>query len=84
LCADRSAVNFAGALRAKMLIVHGANDRRCPVGQARIFRDKLLELGRVGGRDFEYVEFPDEGHGSADIEQIRVFRRLADFLERAL
>jgi dipeptidyl aminopeptidase/acylaminoacyl peptidase len=85
LWADRSAINFAQNLRAKLLIVHGANDPRCPVEQARIFRDRLLELGRVEGTDFEYVEFGDEGHGSSDIEQkIRTFTILADYLERVL
>jgi dipeptidyl aminopeptidase/acylaminoacyl peptidase len=85
LWADRSAINFAQHLRAKLLMVHGANDPRCPVEQSRLFRDRLLELGRKEGVDFEYVEFGDEGHGSNDIEQkIRTFTTLADYLERVL
>ena len=37
------------------------------------------------GRDFEYVELSEEGHGSSDIEQkIRTFQILADYLERVL
>jgi dipeptidyl aminopeptidase/acylaminoacyl peptidase len=85
LWADRSAVNFAQNLRAKLLIVHGVNDPRCPVEQARIFRDRLLELGRKEGEDFEYVELADEGHGSSDADQkIRTFRILADYLDRVL
>ena len=82
---DRSAVEFADKLRAKLLMVHGVNDPRCPVDQSRIFRDRLLELGRKEGEDFEYVELSDEGHGSTDIAQkIRTFNILADYLERAL
>ena len=85
LWADRSAINFADRLRARLLMVHGANDPRCPVEQSRIFRDRLLELGREEGADFEYVELSDEGHGSNDIEQkIRTFRILADYLYRVL
>jgi dipeptidyl aminopeptidase/acylaminoacyl peptidase len=85
LWADRSAINFADRLRAKLLMVHGANDPRCPVDQSRMFRDRLLELGREAGKDFEYVELADEGHGSNDIEQkIRTFRILAEYLERVL
>jgi dipeptidyl aminopeptidase/acylaminoacyl peptidase len=85
LWADRSAINFAQNLRAKLLIVHGINDPRCPVEQARIFRDRLLELGRKEGEDFEYVELGDEGHGSSDAEQkIRTYRILADYLDRVL
>lgn len=82
---DRSAIEFADRLTARLLMVHGVNDPRCPVEQSRIFRDRLLELGRVEGQDFEYVELSDEGHGSSDINQkIRTFRILADYLERAL
>ena len=82
---DRSAVEFADKLQAKLLMVHGVNDPRCPVDQSRIFRDRLLELGRKEGEDFEYVELSDEGHGSTDIAQkIRTFNILADYLERVL
>jgi dipeptidyl aminopeptidase/acylaminoacyl peptidase len=85
LWADRSAIHFAEHLRAKLLMVHGVNDPRCPVDQSRIFRDRLLALGRQEGVDFEYVELTEEGHGSSDIEQkIRTFQILADYLERVL
>jgi dipeptidyl aminopeptidase/acylaminoacyl peptidase len=82
---DRSAINFAGQMAATLLMVHGVNDPRCPVAQSRLFRDRLLQLGRVEGEDFEYVELGEEGHGSTDIDQkIRTFKILADFLERRL
>jgi len=82
---DRSAVEFADKLKAKLLMVHGVNDPRCPVEQSQVFRDRLVELGRKEGEDFEYVELADEGHGSSDIQQkIRTFRILADYLERVL
>lgn len=82
---DRSAIEFADRLSAKLLMVHGVNDPRCPVSQSRIFRDKLLEIGKREGEDFEYVELADEGHGSADIQQkIRTFTILADYLDRVL
>lgn len=82
---DRSAIEFADKLKAKLLMVHGVNDPRCPVEQSQIFRDRLIELGRKEGTDFEYVELADEGHGSSDIQQkIRTFRILADYLEKVL
>ena len=82
---DRSAIEFADQLKAKLLMVHGVNDPRCPVEQSQVFRDRLLELGRKEGEDFEYVELTEEGHGSSDIQQkIRTFRILADYLERVL
>lgn len=82
---DRSAIEFADKLKAKLLMIHGTNDPRCPVSQSRLFRDKLVALGKREGTDFEYVEYGDEGHGSADPEQkTRSYTILADFLERVL
>lgn len=83
---DRSAVEFAGQVQAKLLILHGVNDPRCPVSQSRIFRERLLSHGKREGEDFEYHEFADEGHGpSGDIGgKIRTYKLLADFLERRL
>ena len=82
---ERSPVYFADRLRAPILMIHGLHDPRCPVNQARVFREALLRLGRKEGRDFEYLEFSDEGHGSADREQIlRAYRPAFSFLERHL
>jgi len=82
---DRSAIEYAHQLKAKLLMIHGVNDPRCPVSQSRIFRDRLIELGRREGEDFEYVELGEEGHGSADIAQkIRTYTVLADYLAKAL
>jgi dipeptidyl aminopeptidase/acylaminoacyl peptidase len=86
---DRSAVTHVQNLRAKLLIGHGINDPRCPISQARGFRDRLLALGRregtAPGDDFEYHEF-DMGHGpSGDIEgKIRTYETVLDFLDRRL
>jgi dipeptidyl aminopeptidase/acylaminoacyl peptidase len=85
LWADRSAINFAHQLKAHLLIVHGVNDPRCPIEQARIFRDRLLELGKQEGNDFEYVELAEEGHGSTDIAQkTRMARTVLDYFQRRL
>jgi dipeptidyl aminopeptidase/acylaminoacyl peptidase len=82
---ERSAITYADQLTAKLLIVHGHTDPRCPITQARIFRERLLELGRTEGEDFEYVEFADEGHGSQDIKQkLRFYGLLEDFFARRL
>ncbi|MGD0587448.1 MAG: S9 family peptidase [Thermoplasmata archaeon] len=82
---ERSPVFFAANVRAPLFMIHGLHDPRCPVSQARVFRDALLRLGRKEGRDFEYLEFSDEGHGSADREQIlRAYRPAASFLQRHL
>ena len=78
---DRSPIHFAENLKAKLLIIHGVNDPRCPISQARTFRDRLLEHGFVEGDDFNYVELDKIGHGSSDIEQaLHTFRTITDFL----
>ena len=86
---DRSAITFADRVKAKLLILHGLNDPRCPAGQARRFRDRLLAAGKREGRtpegDFEYHEFED-GHGAGgNVDgKLRDYRLVADFLSRRL
>ena len=83
---ERSAINFAGNLRCPLLMVHGVHDPRCPVEESRQFRDKLIELGREEGKDFEYIEFGEEGHGAyTDMSmRTRTFKLLLDFFNRKL
>ncbi|PSQ30720.1 S9 family peptidase [Halobacteriales archaeon SW_6_65_46] len=82
---ERSPIEHAEHLDCPLLMVHGVNDRRVPVSQARLYRDRLESLGYDGGEDgeFEYVELGEEGHASSDIDQkIRLFRILDEFLDR--
>ncbi|SDJ35711.1 Dipeptidyl aminopeptidase/acylaminoacyl peptidase [Halovenus aranensis] len=82
---ERSAINHVDNLEDPIHIIHGVNDPRCPISQARLFRDALEERGLTAGEDgdFEYTELGAEGHGSTDIEQkTRAFELLADFLDR--
>ena len=82
---DRSAVEFADQVTAKLLILHGTNDPRCPVSQSRLFVDRLRALGRREGEDFTYVEWDDEGHGSVDIQaKVRRFSLVLDWLQDTL
>jgi dipeptidyl aminopeptidase/acylaminoacyl peptidase len=96
---ERSPVTHVENLAAPLLMVHGVNDRRVPVSQARIFRDALEEAGYEEGEasetsradgepadtDFEYEELGEEGHASTDQDQkLRMFRLLDEFLERRL
>jgi len=84
---ERSPVEHVENLDAPLLMVHGVNDKRVPVSQARIFRDALVDAGYEEGEDgdFEYVELGGEGHGSSDIDQKRrTFTVLDDFLRRRL
>jgi dipeptidyl aminopeptidase/acylaminoacyl peptidase len=82
---QRSPVTHIENLDAPLFVVHGVNDRRVPVSQARIVREALEEAGYEEGDegDFEYRELGEEGHASSDQEQkLRMFESLADFLDR--
>jgi dipeptidyl aminopeptidase/acylaminoacyl peptidase len=82
---ERSPVNYVDNVDAPLFLVHGVNDRRVPVSQARIFREALEESGYDEGEDgdFEYRELGEEGHASSDQQQkLRMFELLADFLDR--
>jgi len=82
---DRSAIEFAHQLKAKLLMTHGTNDPRCPVSQSRMFRDKLVSLGKREGTDWDYVEYTDQGHGSIDIAaKTARMRLIAEWLDGAL
>jgi dipeptidyl aminopeptidase/acylaminoacyl peptidase len=82
---ERSPTTHAGNVSAPLFVVHGVNDPRVPVSQARLFRETLEEAGFEAGQDadFEYEELGAEGHASTDIDQkARTFRLLDDFLDR--
>ncbi|OIB56651.1 S9 family peptidase [Natrialba sp. SSL1] len=82
---ERSPITHAENLAAPLLMVHGVNDTRVPVSQARRYREALESLGyEFGpGGDVEYEELGEEGHASTDQrQQLRTFELLADFLQR--
>ncbi|MFB6176649.1 MAG: alpha/beta hydrolase family protein, partial [Halobaculum sp.] len=84
---ERSPITHVDSMTAPICIVHGVNDPRCPISQARVFRDALEDRGWTEGEDgdFEYHELGEEGHGSTDTEQrLRQYRILVDYLERRL
>lgn len=84
---ERSPINYIENLDSPLLMLHGVNDTRVPVSQARLLRDALVEAGYEEGEsgDFENVELGEEGHSSSDIDRkIRVFSILDDFIDRRL
>ena len=82
---ERSPITHVENVDSPLAILHGVNDPRCPISQARQFRDALEAAGRSQPEEFEYTELGEEGHGSIDQDQkLRAFELLADFLERRL
>ena len=63
------------------LIVHGANDPRVPVGEAR----QMAEAIRARGGVVDTLMFADEGHGAAKFSNRLVYyRTMAEFLDSHL
>jgi dipeptidyl aminopeptidase/acylaminoacyl peptidase len=83
---ERSPVEHVDGADAPLCVIHGVNDPRCPISQARLFRDALVEeRGWTEGDEFQYHELRDEGHGSGDIEQkVRTFQLLGAFFDETL
>ena len=71
---------------APLLIIHGANDPRVPVGEAELIYEKLM--GRFKddpSRQPVKLIYGDEGHGLAKLEnQIDAYGKTAEFLNRVV
>jgi dipeptidyl aminopeptidase/acylaminoacyl peptidase len=68
-------------VRDPLLVVHGANDPRDPVGES----DQFVRAIRERGGRVEYLRFPDEGHGIRRLaNKVIAYRRIAAFLEGEL
>jgi dipeptidyl aminopeptidase/acylaminoacyl peptidase len=58
--------------------MHGANDPRVPVGEARQIADAV----EAQGVPVELLVFEDEGHGIGKLQnQIEGYARIVDFLD---
>ncbi|MGQ9603116.1 MAG: S9 family peptidase [bacterium] len=74
-----SPINSVDKIKAPLLIVHGENDPRVPVGEARQMADELKKRGR----EVELMIFPDEGHGIAKLEnRLIYYRKMVEFLDK--
>lgn len=73
---DRSAINFVENMEEPLLIVHRANDSRCPVEPIYTFAGKAISLGK----DIEVYVERDAGHGVQRMDHIRQqYGRVIDF-----
>jgi len=82
---ERSPITHVENMEAPVFVIHGVNDPRCPISQARRFRDALEDRGWEAPADFEYEELGAEGHGSTDSDhKLRAFELLGGYLDRRL
>ncbi|MDX2116228.1 MAG: S9 family peptidase [Planctomycetota bacterium] len=72
-----SPIKRVDQIKVPMMIAHGANDPRVPVGEAM----QLAVALQKRGYDPELLFFPDEGHGFAKLENRILFNeRMVKFL----
>ena len=69
------------AVRAKLLVFHGANDPRVAIAES----DQIVAKMRESGVDVTYIVCPDEGHGfSRGPNVLDMMGRMEEFLARNL
>lgn len=73
----RDVLHACATLSAPLLLIHGVEDKTIPVTQSRMLRQRLLELGRTEGTDFEYIEVDIDHDGL--IQQQVLNQRVARF-----
>lgn len=78
LLRERSPLFFADKIGIPVLIGHGANDPRVKQAEA----DQIVAALKANQIPYEYVIYPDEGHGFAKPEnRIDFYRRVEKFLK---
>ena len=76
-----SPIHKAGDITAPLMVVHGKNDPRVPVGEA----EQIVERVKSNGGTVEYLLYADEGHGLAKLKnRLDAYPKIAGFLERHL
>jgi pimeloyl-ACP methyl ester carboxylesterase len=79
---SRDVLQSCAALSTPLLLVHGVKDETIPVEQSRMLRRRLLELGKIEGDDFEYVEV-ESNHGELVQRKVLNERVVRFCLERS-
>jgi dipeptidyl aminopeptidase/acylaminoacyl peptidase len=78
---EASPLTHVDAIRAPLFLIHGENDPRVPVGEAR----QIHELLRAKGIRTELLVYGDEGHGLAKLKnRLDAYPKAADFLDEVL
>ena len=76
-----SPINKVDRVRAPLLVIHGANDPRVPIGETEQMVARLRSLGRT----VEFLRLEDEGHQIAKLKnKLQAYPLAADFLRRHL
>lgn len=76
-----SPIHQVDRIRAPLMVVHGANDPRVPIGEA----EQIVASLRDRDAPVEYLRFENEGHGLVRLDnRLAAYPAIADFLDRTL
>jgi len=79
--ASISPINKADRIKTPLLVVHGENDPRVPVGEAR----QIIEAVNSSGGIADSLIFPDEGHGIGKLDnRLMLYRKMVEFFDKYL
>ncbi len=78
---EASPITYVDQMRAPLLIIHGSNDPRVPLGEA----EQMHQVLRDKGVESELLVYPDEGHGLAKLpNRLDAYPKVVSFLDRVL
>ena len=78
---ERSPINHCDRIKAPLLMLQGANDKRVPPGQAKLLRDRM----KSSGKECELKVYGDENHFFYnEATQIDVMKTILGFYNRHL
>ena len=76
-----SPIHKAGEITAPLMVVHGKNDPRVPVGEA----EQIVGRVQSNGGTVEYLLYEDEGHGLAKLKnRLDAYPKIVAFLDTYL
>ena len=78
---EASPITHVDRIRAPLLLIHGANDPRVPLGEAEQIHEALVERGIRS----ELLVYDDEGHGLQKLaNRLDAYPRAVAFMEEIL
>ena len=76
-----SPIHKAENISAPLMVIHGKNDPRVPVGEA----EQIVDRVKKNGGTVEYLLYEDEGHGLAKLKnRLDAYPKIAAFLDEHL
>src|SRR5919204_655254 len=81
LLASLSPISRLDAIKAPLMVVHGANDPRVPIQET----EQIVAALRGKGREVEYLRYEDEGHSLAKAKnRAHAYPRMLEFFKKHL